>query len=223
MAIAGSQHRAPVPGMRQAEPVRLLHLDQQHGEVFARNLHFVVGRLNAFEALRQSRSGMIRRHARSLPEIASPREIVALRPGCIGNQPGPFDAAGAAKPQLDLRLPVIGEHPDARIGFDDRNLGRPDIGMEPQQPAVRIECAQYHHPRIGIGRRHDGLCIADLRSLAAAERRAAISVRTSSSVSYMSMAMPVSNDRAKCQCVHVSPTKHEQQPDQPVQFRVRPL
>ena len=64
----------------------------------------------------------------------SPRGFFGFRPVMAlarHREAAPRDAAGAAKPQLDLRLPVIGEHPDARIGFDDRNLGRPDIGMEP--------------------------------------------------------------------------------------------
>ena len=77
-------------------------------------------------------------------------------------------ALGAAVSAWQALLPPLGLFLASRVvdgrirpadlcaGADQLRLGRAGIGVETQGGGSRIVFAQHHHPRIGIGRRHDG-------------------------------------------------------------------
>ncbi len=137
--------------MGEVQPVERCQGDPQQGKVLARRNQLRLIRLDTFEFRRQARCGRIRRRPRTLAKIAAPREAGACVPGGIDFGARAHDFARTARPDLHLGGLVVEQHRNPGIGGDHPGLGRAAIGVEPQPPALRIESAQHHDPRIDIG------------------------------------------------------------------------
>ncbi len=143
-------------GVGKAEPVDLRHLDQEDGKIFAGGNDLLVIGFGAFELLWQARCWHIRHRTGAFPQIAAPREIVALGPSGIHRRPFALDSPCSPQTQLDLCGPIVAENGDTPIRLDRSHLGRADIRMETQRPTIAIEGAQHHDPRVGIGSGDNG-------------------------------------------------------------------